>query len=210
MAEKKQVQWTPEEEKVEVFQKKIDVIEEKLAEEYREIERKYAAERDSLLRERNEAIKSIPDFWKKVFERHPITEFFSEVDFEILESLVYLEVQELYQVVDGYKLILGFKDGNKYFTNKEITKSFQWNKEKEKYDVEATKIQWTEGNDLSDDNKKLEAEEEQENGAEEEDDLVFHWFGSWEDQEEDEVFESIREDIWSQPGKIFRTPSLLE
>jgi len=204
MAEK---ELSPEEKKIEEVQVKLNEVEEKLALEIRALEQKFAEQRIPLLKERSEKIKAIPSFWKKAMEKHDmIASYLTEEDFEILSNLEDLEVEELYDVVDGYRITLRFSKDNEFFTNTTLSKSFKYNKEKEGYDVEATKVEWKEGKNLAEHNKKT--EEEVEKGADDDDkELSYHWFGQWEslglDDGNDEIAEYIREDIWEDPLKIF-------
>jgi len=146
---------SPEEKKIEEVQKKIDNLEEIIGQEIRKIEEKYGEQKNSLLRERNEAIKAIPNFWKTTIEKHvEIVDWFSDTDLEILEFIEDLFVDELFEFADGFKITMMFKDGNPYFSNKSIHKSLTYNKEKDEYEMESSKIDWKEGKNLAEENKK--------------------------------------------------------
>jgi len=183
-------------------------LEEKIALEIRETEKKFADQRNTVLRERNEVIRAIPNFWKKTLENHDVlASYLTPSDLDIFDYVVDLFVEELYDNMDAFKVILTFKDGNPYFSNKSIFKAFRFNKEKDAFDIEATKIQWKEGKNLAQQNKDIETNVEKANAdaTVEDEDFQFHWFGHWETEDgDDEVSEYIREDIWEVPGKIYR------
>jgi len=206
-------QLSPEEKRIEEIEKRLEEVIDKQSQEQREIEKKYSVEKIALNKERAEAIKAFPKFWSTTLKKHYLSSYLNEQDLEILDYLEDLWVEELYEFLEAFKITLTFKADNPYFSNATISKTFKFNKLREAYDVEATKIDWKADKNLAEQNKKVEALEEQEpakqNPEEEGDELEYSWFGDWEavgveDEEDDEVAQFIREEVWNEPFKIYR------
>jgi len=196
---------TPQEQKISEAQKKIVDIEDKLQMELRSIEKKHSEAMGVVFSERGEAIKAISGFWKSCMQNHYlINQYFSDEDWEITSSLKDLSVEENYSVLDGYKIIFTFGD-NVFFNNTNLWKSYTWDKEKKIYTTESSKVEWKEGKNLCQVNKDF--KEKESNGSLGQEDS-YHYWGEFEEQPEDgedEIAEIIRDEIWEDPLKMFKT-----
>jgi len=183
---------------LETIQDEIEKLNDEATEEILQVERKYNAKRKPYYKRRNEIIREIPDFWLKVFTSHEmLTSLLDENDQAVFKYLKELTVEDHDDVKSGYKISLTF-DPNPYFKNSVLTKEFRYDKDGE-LKVIPTNIEWKEGKDLT---KRPPAKDTKgKRQRDDESESFFTWF-SPEDQDL-ELAEIIKEDLWPNPGKYY-------
>ncbi|KAG5230016.1 NAP1-related protein [Salix suchowensis] len=192
-------------EKLQEIQDDLEKINEEASDKVLEVEQKYNEIRKPVYDNRNEIIKSIPDFWLTAFLSHPaLGTLLSEEDQKVFKYLSSLEVEDTKDVKSGYSITFNF-ESNPYFEETKLTKSFSFHDEGTT-EITATPINWKEGmglpNGVSHEkkgNKRLLADES-----------FFSWFGNTQpkgtiDDMQDEVAEIIKEDLWPNPLSYFNT-----
>ncbi|KAK9277881.1 hypothetical protein L1049_027438 [Liquidambar formosana] len=167
-----------------------------------EVEQKYNEIRKPVYDNRNEIIKSIPDFWLTAFLSHPaLCDLLNEEDQKIFKYLSSLEVEDSKDVKSGYSITFNFNP-NPYFEDTKLTKAFTFLDEGTTK-ITATSIKWKEGKGIPNGvnhekkgNKRPLAEES-----------FFSWFSETQQKEideiHDEVAEIIKEDLWPNPLTYF-------
>ncbi|XP_010538065.1 PREDICTED: NAP1-related protein 2-like [Tarenaya hassleriana] len=191
-------------EKLQEIQDELEKINEKASDEVLEVEQKYNEIRKPVYDQRNEIIKSIPDFWLTAFLSHPaLGELLTEEDQKIFKHLSSLEVEDAKDVKSGYSITFHF-NSNPYFENAKLTKTFTF-LEEGATKITVTPINWKEGKGLPNGvnhekkgNKRALAEES-----------FFTWFTDASPKEDaddeihDEVADIIKEDLWPNPLTYF-------
>jgi len=180
--------------KLDEVQEKIEKLNDEAAEEIVQIERKYAAKRQPIYKERNAVIKRIPNFWKTALMNHSLLiECFSNEDQEVLNYLDELEVEHYSEdTKEGYKIITKFKP-NLWFKNTTFTKEIIADDANPgRYNVVSSKVDWKEGKDLT-------------QRAEEDQGFFFMWFAQQDvaDDALQEVSGIISQDLWESPAKYY-------
>jgi len=190
-------------EKLGAMQSEIEKLNDEATEEILQIEKKYNALRKPYYKKRNDVIREIPDFWLKTFLNHNMmSDLLDEEDQEVFKYLKEVNVEDFDDVKSGFKISFTF-DTNPYFKNKTISKSFQYNDEAV-LTVVPTKIEWKEGKDLT---KRKGGSSKLEGGKRGHEDIdigsesFFCWFQ--EDDQDLELGEIIKEDVWPNPGKYY-------
>eukprot|EP01119_Soliformovum_irregulare_P008398 TRINITY_DN21517_c0_g1_i1.p1 TRINITY_DN21517_c0_g1~~TRINITY_DN21517_c0_g1_i1.p1 ORF type:complete len:222 (+),score=67.06 TRINITY_DN21517_c0_g1_i1:44-709(+) len=200
---------SPEETKIEELQKIFDELEQKTRIQQRQIEKEHYSSKEPILRQRNEAINAIPQFWKNLVTRdQDLRQSLSEEDLDIWGFVTDLWIEEDWEGPDDFKMILTLAEGNEYFTNTKIEKSYKYDFEKDEWTIKGTELKWKEGKDLSKQNKDLDAKLEQEGAVFSPDEnIVSHWFGYWNsEQDSDDIAEFIRTEVWPAPGRFYASP----
>ncbi|CAL0330629.1 unnamed protein product [Lupinus luteus] len=191
-------------EKLQEIQDNLEKINEDASDKVLEIEQKYNEIRKPVYDNRNEIIKSIPDFWLTAFLRHPaLGELLNEEDQKIFKYLDSLEVEDHKDVKSGYTITLNFKP-NPYFEDAKLTKTYTFHDEGATK-ITATPIKWKEGKGISngvdlgkEGNKRAFI-----------DISFFSWFSDSDDKDDDtddildEVAELIKDDLWPNPLTYF-------
>ncbi|CAA7043268.1 unnamed protein product [Microthlaspi erraticum] len=198
-------------EKLQEIQDDLEKINEQANDEILKVEQKYNVIRKPVYDKRNEAIKSIPDFWIAAFMSHPaLGELLTEEDQKIFKFLSSLEVDDAEEV--KYSITFHFNP-NPFFEDAKLTKTFTFFEEGTSSlapgttIATATPIKWKEGkglqNGVSHDVKigdKRALPEES----------FFTWFTDDQHSENeinDEVADIIREDLWINPLAYFNNDS---
>jgi len=184
--------------KLEAIQGEIEKLNDEATEEILQIEKKYNGLRKPYYKKRNDVIREIPDFWLKAFLNHEMmADLLDEEDQNAFKHLKELNVEDFEDVKSGFKITFTF-DSNAYFKNKALSKTFQYNEDGE-LNVTPTKIEWKEGMDLT---KRQKGKDGNKRGAEDTDtESFFNWFN--EDDQDLELGEIIKEDLWPNPGKYY-------
>lgn len=183
---------------LESIQDQIEELNDKATDEILEVERKYNRLRKPIYEKRSQAIRKIPEFWVKVFNNQDmLSAVLLEDDMAAMKYLVELNVEDHDDVKSGFKISLTF-DPNPFFKNSVLSKEFVYDKEGN-LTVIPTKIEWKEGKDLT---KRAQKDVKAKRSREEDDsESFFTWF-SPEDQDL-ELAEIIKEEIWPNPAKYF-------
>lgn len=183
---------------LETIQDDIEKLNDEATEEILQVERKYNTKRKPYYKRRNEIIREIPDFWLRVFTSHEmLTALLDDNDQAVFKYLRELNVEDHEDVKSGYKISLHF-DPNPFFKNTVLSKEFRYDKDGV-LTVIPTNIEWKEGKDLT---KKPPAKDNKgKRTREDESESFFTWF-SPEDQDL-ELAEIIKEDLWPNPAKYY-------
>lgn len=183
---------------LETIQDEIEKLNDEATEEILQVERKYNTKRKPYYKRRNEIIREIPDFWLRVFTSHEmLTALLDDNDQAVFKYLRELNVEDHDDVKSGYKISLHF-DPNPFFKNTVLSKEFRYDKDGV-LTVIPTNIEWKEGKDLT---KKPPAKDTKgKRQREDESESFFTWF-SPEDQDL-ELAEIIKEDLWPNPAKYY-------
>ncbi|KAI4326641.1 hypothetical protein MLD38_031931 [Melastoma candidum] len=189
-------------EKLQEIQDELEKINEEASDKVLEIEQKYNEVRKPVYENRNEIIKSIPDFWLTAFLSHPaLGDLLNEEDQKVFKYLDSLEVEDSKDVKSGYSITLNFRP-NPYFEDAKLVKTFTFLDEGSTK-VTATPIKWKEGMGLPNGVTR----EKKGNKRPINDESFFQWFS--ENQKEgledmtDEIAEIIKEDLWPNPLTYF-------
>ncbi|XP_019438237.1 PREDICTED: NAP1-related protein 2-like [Lupinus angustifolius] len=191
-------------EKLQEIQDNLEKINEEASDKVLEIEQKYNEIRKPVYDNRNEIIKSIPDFWLTAFLSHPaLGELLNDEDQKIFKYLDSLEVEDHKDVKSGYTITLNFKP-NPYFEDAKLTKTYTFHEEGATK-ITATPIKWKEGKGVPngvDHDKKG-------NKRAFVDISFFSWFSDCDEKDDDvddildEVAELIKDDLWPNPLTYF-------
>jgi template-activating factor I len=182
-------------EEIDKVQSEIDALNEQASEEILKVEQKYNQLRKPHFENRNNLIKSIPNFWVTAFVNHPqISRIITEDEEECLHYLTKVEVEEFDDIKSGYRIKFSF-DTNPFFENADIVKEFQLG------NVEpcstTTDIKWKSGK------KKLT------NGRDNEiPKCFFDWLCNNSDPVADDVAEVIKDDVWPNPLQYYLIPDV--
>jgi len=183
---------------LEAIQDEIEKLNDEATEEILQVERKYNGKRKPYYKRRNDIIREIPGFWLKVFTSHEmLTALLDENDQAVFKYLKELNVEDHDDVKSGFKISLTF-DPNPFFKNTALSKEFRYDKDGN-LTVIPTPIEWKEGKDLT---KKTPKDASRgKRHREDESESFFTWF-SPEDQDL-ELADIIKEELWPNPGKFF-------
>ncbi|PKI77996.1 hypothetical protein CRG98_001616 [Punica granatum] len=131
-------------EKLQEVQDELEKINEEASDKVLEVEQKYNEIRKPVYDQRNEIIKSIPDFWLTAFLSHPsLSELLTEEDHKIFKYLSSLEVEDSKDVKSGFSITFHF-NLNPYFEDTKLTKTFTFLDEGTTK-ITAPSIKWKEG-----------------------------------------------------------------
>jgi len=165
-----------------------------------QIEKKYNSLRKPYYKKRNDVIREIPDFWLKAFLNHDMmADLLDEEDQNAFKYLKELNVEDSDDVKSGFKISFTF-DTNPYFKNKTLSKTFQYNDDAE-LTVVPTKIDWKEGMDLTKRHKGGKTDNNKRTHEEIDSESFFNWFN--EEDQDLELGEIIKEDLWPNPSKYY-------
>jgi len=179
------------------MQTEIEKLNDEATEEILQIEKRYNGLRKPYYKKRNDVIREIPDFWLKAFLNHDmLADLLDEEDQNAFKHLKELNVEDFDDVKSGFKITLTF-DSNPYFKNKTLAKTFQYDDEGI-LTVTPTKIEWKEGMDLTTRDKGKEGNKRAQDSDSE---SFFNWFS--EEDQDLELGELIKEDLWPNPGKYY-------
>ncbi|XP_041996169.1 NAP1-related protein 2-like [Salvia splendens] len=190
-------------EKLQSIQEELEKINEEASEKVLELEQQFNAIRKPVYDQRNDVIKSIPDFWLTAFMSHPaLTELLTEEDQKIFKYLDNLEVEDFKDVKSGYSITFMFKP-NPHFEDTKLTKTFSF-LEEGVTKITATNIKWKEGMGMPNGT----SEEKKGNKRSLAEESFFSWFTESEfkgDMYEisDEVADIIKDDLWPNPLAYF-------
>jgi len=155
-----------------------------------------------LCKQRNQVAATIPHFWLKTFQNHPLNELLNENDIKVLEFLKELEVSDNQDPNLGFKLTFTFSE-NPFFENTQLWKEFRYG-EDGKLHVHSSEIIWKEGKDIT---KTHIVDKGDKKRKFEETDSFFLWFdptNSTSSPEQDlEIGEMFKYEIWPDPAKYY-------
>ncbi|GJP47629.1 hypothetical protein CLOM_g6809 [Closterium sp. NIES-68] len=182
------------------IQEELEKVNEEASDKVLEVEQKYNKLRRPIYERRQQLVSQVNDFWTTVLLNHNLLHaFFTDEDRQVLEYLRGLDVEDYKDIKSGYSITFTFAE-NPYFSNKELTKSFKYTEEGTA-NVEATKIEWKEGMDLTAPKPKQEKPGKKRQLEEEE--SFFKWFEVDEAAQgttgPDDVAELIKDDVWPNP-----------
>jgi len=180
------------------MQTEIEKLNDEATEEILQIEKRYNGLRKPYYKKRNDVIREIPEFWLKAFLNHEmLADLLDEEDQNAFKFLKELNVEDFDDVKSGFKISLTF-DNNPYFKNKTLSKTFQYD-EAGILTVAPTKIEWKEGMDLT--KREKATKEGNKRTQESESESFFNWFS--EEDQDLELGELIKEELWPNPGKFY-------
>ncbi|CAL0307206.1 unnamed protein product [Lupinus luteus] len=191
-------------EKLQDVQDQLQKINEEVNDKVLEIEQKYNEIRKPVYENRDQIIKSVPDFWLTAFLNHPaLGELLNDEDHEIFKYLDSLEVEDNKDVKSGYTITLNFKP-NPYFEDAKLIKTYTFLDEGTTK-ITATPIKWKEGKGIPN------GVDHQKKGKKRDLFYVsfFSWFSDSEEKDDDmddihdEVAELIKDDLWPNPLTYF-------
>jgi len=185
--------------KLDIIQGEIEKLNDEATDAILQIEKKFNTLRKPYYKKRNEVIREIPEFWLKAFLNHDMmADLLDEEDQSAFKHLRELSVEDSEDVKSGFKITFTF-DPNAYFKNKTLSKTFTYNEDGE-LTVVPTKVEWKEGMDLTK-RVKSKAEGGKRTADENASESFFNWFN---DEDQDlELGEIIKEDLWPNPGKYY-------
>jgi len=186
-------------EEVEPFEEELEKLNDQENKEVLEVAKKYYSLRKPVLDKRNAVLSKIPRFWITAFVNHPLLrQIVNEKDLEILEHLRDLVVEEQLEGEKlGHKILMHF-DKNQFFSNAVLWKEFQYNVDKELV-VTCSEIKWGVGKEPKPIPEPKQGKRKKEEF--EEPSFFENWF-SPEDQDDD-LGDIIKEDLWQNPVKYF-------
>lgn len=191
---------------VEAIEDTIHEIENKKAAEVLKVEKKYDIQQEPYYKKRAEIIKNLPNFWTTAFMCHPqLGTLVEDMDETVFESLKCIDVEinedtiipeKTTEKTFDYKIVFRFGE-NEYFENTEIWKAFY--RLGEDTLSENNTINWKEGKSLVKERKEegqgdAPAEKTTPNFLEPE--SFFSWFSDHEDPTNDEVADTIKDDLY--------------
>jgi len=185
-------------ESLEKIQDEIDKINDKESQEVMQIASKYNQLRKPHYQARSKELEKIPDFWPQVFLRHPlISQLLDNADdADAISYLINVTVDELER--PGFKITLTFKE-NPYFTNKELVKEIVFGTENTPPKFTSTKINWKPGKNIVQKLRQMSGDGDE--GENESVRSFFEWFNP--DEDDEDLAQVIRDEIWPDPLKIF-------
>ncbi|CAI0453345.1 unnamed protein product [Linum tenue] len=191
-------------EKLKDVQDELDKIHEEESDEVLAIEQKYNEVRRPIYLNRNELIKSMPDFWLTAFMSHPALGdlLTGDDDHEILKYVESLDVADFKDLKTGYSITFNFKE-NPYFHDTKLTKTYNFSDDGTTK-ITGTDIKWKEGRDPA--KNGVDDEKKKGNKRPWTETSFFGWFGETEQdisELQDDVSEIIKEDLWPNPLKYF-------
>lgn len=184
---------------LELIQDQIEELNDKATEEILEVERKYNRLRKPIYQQRAKAIQNLPNFWFKVFTSNDmLAALLVGEDLTAFKYIKELNVEDHDDVKSGFNITLKFSP-NPFFHNEVLKKEFHYDKEGN-LNVVPTKIDWKEGKDLT---KKTPSTKDTKAKRSREDDSesFFTWFNP--DDQDLELAEIIKEELWPNPAKYY-------
>jgi len=176
-------------EKLQEVQDKIEKLSEQSAEEIIQVEKKFNDKKKPFYKERTAVLTTIPNFWKRVFNNHPvISSCLTDEDQNMFEYLEEIDVEDFEDVKAGHRISMKFKT-NQWFSNQVLSKEYRFTEDGE-LTVVPSKVEWKSGKDIT---KKTG-----------EDDRSF--FSIWlqpDDEVSEELADILREEIWPNPAKYY-------
>jgi len=185
---------------IEETEVKLNEIIDEQADAIIKIEQEYVAKFNPLYEKRAQQIAKIPDFWATAFSNHPIiSQMLTEEDMPLIKCLKEIKVNQTNEEIvcekptkDGKTQVKTLNvafhfifDENEYFEETELVKSFYQIGDCTVSETNNSKgITWKKGKCLI--------------GANGEGDLesFFAWFDDHENADNDEIAETIREELW--------------
>ena len=185
-------------EAIDEIQTEIEKLNEQASEEILKIDQKYDKLRQPFYKKRHEHIAKIPNFWYRTLVNHPqISSIITEEDEEILKHLTEIEVVELEDAKQGFRVNFHFEP-NAFFENTVLSRDIVLSEDGSK--SATCEIKWKERKNPFEKKKAAGRKRPALN------DSFFCWFttqGSEGDEGEgmviDEIGEYIKEELWSNP-----------
>ncbi|CAO1414774.1 unnamed protein product [Diamesa serratosioi] len=197
-------------EEIDSCQNEIDALNEKASEEILKIEQRYNKLRSPFYEKRNEIINKVPNFWVTSFINHPrISSVLDEQEESVLHFMTTLHVEDFDDIKTGYKISFSFKE-NPYFSNDVLTKEFHLavdsNSSNPNHTSTSTPILWKEGKDLLKQLQNKQTSNSRKRDLEYK--SFFDWFSDNSDPLNDDLAETIKDDIWPNPLQYFLVPEI--
>ncbi|KAL3320857.1 hypothetical protein Ciccas_000454 [Cichlidogyrus casuarinus] len=182
----------PHTKKIGEIQNDIDRLNEKASSEILEVEQRYNKLRKPLFDQRSKLIAAIPNFWPTVFRNHPsLNGFVTPEDFEAIQYLRNIEVQEFEDIKSGYRITFTF-DPNPFFSNHTLEKEFHVN-ENGQPSIKCSEIHWYPDKDFT---SSCNAEAGMKREPPE---CFFLWLTDDSEFGGDEIGDIIKDDLWVSP-----------
>lgn len=123
-------------------QERLEQLDDEMAREIVEIEKRYLHLKRPILDERSAVIKQIDNFWLQAFENHEqLSDLLSDVDLDIIGYLEVLNCQDFENIQLGYTISMHFRP-NPFFKNAVLTKEFRLSEDRGELSVHPVEIIW--------------------------------------------------------------------
>ncbi|KAJ1686996.1 hypothetical protein LUZ63_018386 [Rhynchospora breviuscula] len=185
--------------KLQEIQDELEKINVKASNEVLVLEQNFNVLRKPVLVRRNEVIGTIREFWPTAFISHPILgDLLNEEDRKILKHMSSLEVEEAKDVKSGYSIIFNFSP-NPYFEDEKLIKTYCFNEEG-KLSIMCQPIKWKDGKGTNGNGHDKGGKRPYTSKS------FFTWFSEAvkSDGRVDQIAEIIRDDLWSNPLRLFQ------
>lgn len=144
-----------------------------------------------------------------VFVYCSIFSVLDEQEESVLHFMTTLHVEDFDDIKTGYKISFSFKE-NPYFSNDVLTKEFHLavdsNSSNPNHTSTSTTIQWKEGKDLLKQLQNKQTSNSRKRDLEYK--SFFDWFTDNSDPLNDDLAETIKDDIWPNPLQYFLVPEI--
>ncbi|XP_070500148.1 protein SET [Chironomus tepperi] len=196
-------------EEIDTCQNEIDALNEQASEEILKIEQKYNKLRKPFYEKRALIIEKVDKFWLTTFINHPrISSILQDQEEDCLHYMTKLHVEDFDDVKTGYRISFHFKE-NPYFENDVLTKEFHLAAENQSDNFSqtstATQIKWKEGKDLL---KELQSKPQSNKKRDVDHKSFFEWFLDTHDPPNDDIAETLKDDIFPNPLQYFLVPDI--
>lgn len=179
----------------------LEKLNDEASERVLKVEEEFNKQRKPLYANRALTIAKIPDFWYQCFLQHPfLAEMLTSEDMMILGFLRQLKVEDFNDIRSGFKITLQFEE-NPFFSDVELSKSFEYDSEDGQLLCSSPGIHWHPGQDPS----QLKEQDTQKRPREPSDSF-FLWFpleGEPYHTGHDAVAEAIKDHLWLNPIKYY-------
>lgn len=193
-------------EEIDNCQSQIDSLNEQASEEILSVEMRYNNLRKPHYAKRGEMIAKISNFWLTSFLNHPqLSILINEEEQKCLQYLKNMYVEEFEDIKNGYKILFQF-DPNPYFENETLVKEYHLMGHDGNPKMVITPIRWKPDKNLSCNNQDKDSRKRKAN----ETDSFFSWFEQKNNITMDDIADSLKDEIWSNPMQFFLLPEVEE
>jgi len=193
-------------EEIDNCQSQIDNLNEQASEEILHVEMRYNDLRKPHYMKRGEMIAKISNFWLTSFLNHPqLSMLINEEEQKCLQYLKNMFVEEFEDIKNGYKIIFQF-DPNPYFENETLVKEYHLMGVDGNPKMIVTPIKWKPDKNFTITNQDKDSRKRKAN----ETDTFFSWYLQTKIITMDDVADSLKDEIWSNPMQFFLLPEVEE
>eukprot|EP00877_Chromochloris_zofingiensis_P011004 jgi/Chrzof1/6157/Cz17g13160.t1 len=189
-------------------QEELEKVNDEASDRVLEVEQEYNKKRRPIYAKRNEYIKQIPGFWKKVLMSHAVLRrVFSEGDLDVLDYLTEVDIEDFPDIKSGFKISFKFEEGNPFFTNTQLDKQLHF-ADDASLEVKCSTIDWKEeARPGSSQAHHLGKRNQPDSSG-----TFYNFFEAWLTQAHnhpepgvhDDVADILKEDIWPDPVKLYK------